>query len=366
MRTPEVGSWAGRARYTPIGLSFSDAAAHAVQFVWSGESISLHAWASHEIPKENDVSGELEALNVICAQGAFVGRQVVTAVPLRDVSVRKLYLPPGTDLGNPRELAAILMREAGSVLPFSPERAVVDYLPLDPEMVEGQERHPVLLVASLKEHVHRLLSIVKAAGLHCGELDIAPCAAVRIAANGQGNLAVVHFDSEATGVAIAKERQLCFFRSIALGAGRLLDLLQRSLSVSEEEARIMLRECGMVRGGAGRLDLSRVAETGEVASAVVSDAVFEACRPALEELVFELKRSFNHFSQLRGGFAVANVALLGNGAPLHMEAYLAEELSMPVQRGLTIRKLGVLSELGPEGADAFALAAGLALREEEA
>lgn len=347
-----------------MGVDIRGSEVHLIQFVVTPEGIHLHAAVSEQIRGGNGAAGTLDALKAALRARPFVGNSVVCSLRSEEVAIRPLTMPAGVTPDHEEDFRAALELEARPVLPYGPENAKMDYLPLAPQMKEGTERFSLLLIAIKEEDVNRHLALLKAAGLRCLHLEVGPCAITRMFSREEQAYCVISVDTDCTEVSIATGENLLFSRTIRVGAKHLSDQLVRALDVGEAEANYLLRVYGGSTGQAARCDYENVAETGVMDTEVLLATVFEICSSTYETFVTELRRSVDYFSRQRGQNPVEKAYLLGTNIPGGMAEFLTDRL------GLSVSVVDVFERLQIRGGEAvdrngeYRVAAGLALSQE--
>ena len=353
--------------FTPIGLDISDTTLSAVQFAREAGSVRLHAALTCNIDANGDAAaadGKLrDALTALIASGRFVGREVVGAMPRTDVDIRPVTLPEGVTARDGQRFTSALRDEARGCLLYKPEDAVIDYLPLNTgqEAVDGQAK--VLLVAARREVLNRYLAAMKAVGLKCAHLDVAPCAAARLLEKENSIYTLIDLDRRCSVISIARGGDLLFSRTLKFGMTAFVDAVAEGLEVPASEAEAMLRSYGIARPESHRIDLDVVGETGCVDPGVISATLFEMCGKAARYIAAEAKRSIDYFALHRYGGKVERAYLLGAFLPMHLDTFLSDRLSIPVS---PVHVPDMSSEPGSRRNDesGYVVAAGLALRSE--
>jgi len=356
---------------SPIGVDVGERTIRAVQFRRRGERTELIAARSRQMPRSGDGSqdgaaGALETLRSVIAAGPFVGADIVSAVPNRDVDIRPLRLPAGVSPENGAEFEEALLLSARSSLLYHIEEAAVDYLPLGAEREESEERFAVLLVAARKKDVNRLLALFKGARLRCLHLEARPCASARVLGGEGGAFAMIELGSTNATFSVARDSDLLFSRTVSLGGEGIAEELARTLNVDRQEAEQMLTRYGISHGRPSRCDLRKAEEVGLVDADLFPRLNFEAAKPVLDRIVAEGRRSINYFSRQRRGGSVEKAFLWGDLMPAGIDGCLAEALSIPVVIEDPFAKVCGESPAGLNGVSsdrsAFCVASGLALR----
>lgn len=350
-------------RYTSIGISVTQSAIDAVQFAIEDTRLELHAHASKVLTGREGPAEIANVLKGTIATAPFVGRNVVSAMLNSRVDFRKVTLPAGIAPGSGPEFDDAFALEASSCLPYSVAGAVLDWLPLGSDIVDGAECATVLLTASKCEDVNLHLALLRAAGLHCVSLDTAPCAVTRLLSHDDQLRAIISLDCNETDICIAQAGRPVFCRTIKLGAQAMVERLASELNLSEAEAHHALSRHGVRPEGDVSVNLKEAAETGLASADIFPSVLFDACSAVFQQFQRELKRTLSYFSDhLRGG-DITQAHLLGSFVPAGLDTWLSHELGTPIhsERDFVVQaKEFSLSFDEPLSI----VAAGLALREE--
>jgi type IV pilus assembly protein PilM len=354
-------------KYTPIGIDVRESSVHAVQFASDQGNPKVHVAATEPIvgaaSSPAGVAPVVMALKSLVTGYPFVGRDVIGSVPSQDVDVRPIRLPEGVVPGDDDHFRSALNMEARSCLLYSPEEAVLDYVPLGVQSGGEGQHHSVLLVAVKKESVNGHLALLRAAGLNCVHLDVVPCAAARILGNGEATHAAIDLDRRQTVVLMARGADLLFSRTIKFGFQVFVDEVMRTLNVDEVHAEHLLRGYGIEHGRAVRYDLQRIGETGMLVAESMRAIIFEVCSKAFDRFAGELRRSIDYFALQQRGGAIERVVLMGEFVPPGLGEFISDRLSIPAALTNALSRYGADESALPGGC-AYTIAAGLALREE--
>lgn len=355
-----------RNRYTPIGIDVRDAEVHAVQFRIRPGGYDLHAVASERAGgrEENGVGNVLDGLIQMMQSGYFMDNKAVCCMRNREVDIRPIVMPLGLYDETVEGFSEALILEARSALPYPPESAMIDFLPLGTEMVEGVENPALLLVASKKESVNRHLALMATAKINCAHLEGAPCALARVLSDTEGTLCVFDIDSACTEISIIEDGNLRFSRTLHTGYGHMAEQIEKALHVESDEAEFLLRDYGGTSGESVLCDYKEVAESGVLDKEVLLSTIFEICSATYQAFAKELKRSITYYSRHRGHGQVESAMLLGSCVPSMMAEFLSDWLSIPVEHLDIFDRLGIgaIKDVCNQGS--FAIASGLALRDE--
>lgn len=360
---------------TPIGIDIRDMAVHAMQFIETKEGIRLHASATEPV-SESRASGMrtpalLDALKALRAGGRFKGRKAVTAMSCGHVDIRPLHLPMGVEPDDSEGFYKALRHEARSVLPYSPDLAQLDYLPLGHEVVDGKPRFALLLVAARMEKVNRHLAILSSAGFECMHMEASAYSSLRILKEPETTYVVVEIDQDAMVVSVAREGKLLFSRTVPFGLAGVKKQLASAVGLKLREADMILQLYGIDHTQTTPYDLADTRMRGLVSRDFLPGTLFDACASAFEHMAQEIKRSIDYYQRLRRGSAGEKAYICGSGLPAGTERFLEARMGLPIH---VVDSLGLLARHDARFSDEqavggqsrvmqpFATASGLALR----
>lgn len=320
-----------KTKQSPIGIDIRDEAVYAAQY--SPTKRGEYRLACARIPLDPEIGplGTIQALEAMCRDFAFKGNSANISMANTDVDIRKLLLPEGVVPNDSLEFQNLLRREARSVLTYEPEEAMLDYLPLGCNTVDGEKRFALLLIAARRDTVHHRLALLHAAGIRCTHLEPLTCAIVRAMAHSERVTAILDFGKYDSTVSIVKESKLLFSRAFKFGLGRVVDDLSGAMLTTPECARLHLEKFGIRDDAHAHADLSFALWSGKLSEATLVAGVFDAARLTLVDLVKEVRRSTNYFTHhIRGG-NVDEIVVISSMKIPGLEQYLAAELSLPTK-----------------------------------
>ncbi len=356
-------------KHTPIGIDIGETGLKLVQFRRTQRGLDLQAAASLEANclATDDGGGDaafVRDLRKLLAKRRFGCRRAVITLPASEVSIRPLTLAAGA-----HDVAKMVRWEAESYLEYDTENAIIDHIVLGEAKSARDTRLEVLATAVEKAKVLRWLGILNRAGLATEAVDVTPLALcrllLRLAGTSEGAAAAVDVGTSSTLAIIADQQELRMTRTIPVGGDTFTKVIATALEVSEEEAEALKRQHGA--------HVSPDAETRSEVSGIppeehakITRVVHDIMREKIEFLVSELSKLFRYFSAQSQGRRVERVVLVGGGGSLkNLDTLLAERLETRVEIGAPISQLtGRSVKLRQENERAFAVAAGLALREE--
>jgi type IV pilus assembly protein PilM len=307
-----------------------------------------------------------ESIKELMSSRNIIQRQVTTALGGQGVIIRHVQFP----IMSPDELREVLRWEAEHHIPIPPAEAVVDFTVM-PGQVDADERGNrqmrVMLVGAQKRVVEAQVQALRRAKLVPKAVDaeaLASYRVVRYAGHFEEDplryaQAVIDLGHSSTKLGIYLRGALEMSRTLASGGQAFTAALGERLRVPDMEAETLKRQYGVHPDG-GR--------------------VLQALVPTLQDLMFEIRRSFEFFASRHFGQTVRYVYLVGGGARMPgiggaLARYLNPSLGERVPEGAETRvevidplsampltpRLGAQANLvGPE----FVTALGLALTEE--
>lgn len=308
-----------------------------------------------------------ETIKDLLSSRNITQRQVTTALGGQGVIIRHVQFP----VMSPDELREVLRWEAEHHIPIPPAEAVVDFTVM-PGQVDADERGNrqmrVMLVGAQKRVVEAQVQALRRAKLYPKGVDAEALACyrvIRFAGHFEEDplryaQAVIDLGHSSTKLGIYLRGALEMSRTLGVGGRTFTSILAERLRVPEVEAETLKRQYGVHPDG-GR--------------------VLQTLVPTLQDLMFEIRRSFEFFASRHFGQSVRYVYLVGGGARMPgiagaLARYLNPLLGERVPEGAETRvevidplaamalspRLGAQANLvGPE----FVTALGLALSEEE-
>jgi len=299
-------------------------------------------------------SAIVDAIREAIESAKIRSKNVAAAVSGHSVIVKKVNLPAMTR----EELDEQIRWEAEQYIPFDVNEVNLDFQILDPGDSEGQME--VLLVAAKKDLIDDYVQVIQEAGLQPVVIDVAAFAVENAFETNypvQPNeaVALVNIGAQVVNINIVQGGAPAFTRDITTAGNHYTEEIQKSLSISFEEAeRIKL-------GGRGRQDSQEV----------VPAEVEQAMASVTETVVGEISRSLDFFAATSAESRIGRVFLSGGGAKVSgLEKAFHERTSLPVEVLDPLKRMipssrferGFLEELSP----ALGVGVGLALRRSEA
>lgn len=351
-----------KTKYSPIGIDIREDAVYAAQYGSATDKDSRLACARIPVDPGNGHLGTIQALQAMCSDFAFEGNTANISLANADVDIRKLLLPEGVEPNDSLEFQNLLRREARSVLTYKPEEALLDYLPLGHDTMDGEERFAILLIAARREPIQHRLALLGAAGIQCSHLEPSSCAIVRAVSKSESVAAILDFDQHGSTVSIVKESRLLFSRTFKIGMGRIVDDLADAMDTTPEDARLFLEEYGIRHDIGACPDASVALWSGKLDRQTLASGAFDSIRSTLDELLKEIRRSIQYFSHhIRGG-NVEEIVVVSSVKIPGLEDCLAAQLSLPIKRHVFLLQIGADGMKHVLDDSRYAGAIGLAMR----
>ncbi len=338
-----------------VGLDIGSHSVKAVELTRAGKGLKLSKYAVVELTPGTVVDGEVvnrdhlvESIRDALAKAGIKTKTVNSAVSGRSVIVRRIPMEKMTEA----QARQAIHWEAEQHIPFRVDEVSIDFKILNEESAPGQME--VLLVAAKKEVIHLHRSLIQGAGIRTSAVDLEQFALLRAYQNSykpsdEECVTILNVGADNTNLVIVKGGAPSFNRDLAIGGGRFIEAIQRSLGLDYSTAESVLK--------------------GELPEGVSEVDVRNAVSSVMEELSTSVRRSFISF-QASGESSRIDKMLISGGCSLM--AGLADTLSE--HHGLPVETFDVLGDMQIEGALAtddkerksieavIAVAVGLALK----
>ncbi|MCD4707937.1 MAG: type IV pilus assembly protein PilM [Candidatus Sabulitectum sp.] len=313
-----------------VGLDIGSHSVKVVELLRSGKGIKLSKYAIVELPPDTVVDGEVvnrdhlvESIKDALTKSGIKTKTVNSAVSGRSVIVRRIPMEKMTEA----QARQAIHWEAEQHIPFRVDEVSIDFKILNEESAPGQME--VLLVAAKKEIIHLHRSVVQGAGIKSSSVDLEQFALLRAYENSYQPsidecVTILNIGADNTNLVIAKGGIPSFNRDLAMGGGRFIEAILRSLGVDYSTAEAILK--------------------GNLPEGVSEADVKNAVSSVVEELSTSVRRSFISF-QASGESSRIDKMLLSGGCSLM--AGLAETLSD--HHGLPVEAFDVLGNIQLDG-----------------
>jgi type IV pilus assembly protein PilM len=251
------------------------------------------------------------------------------------------------------ELPKLVAAEASSRLPFRNEEAEVRFLEAGDVRQGELLRREVIVLATPRAAVERIMAVAEKAGLRPVAIDAEPLALLRCYGrllrrdeDRQRALALVNIGAASTKVVITRGSAAVFVKYLDVGGRQLDEAVAKNLRMPLAEAAALRRHNGDRRADQRDPEVART--------------IHESLRPVLDRLVNELSLCFRYASVTFRGQPLSQAILGGGEASQHLAEWLSGRLDLPVELGNPLR---IYQGTPPGGRLAqWDVAAGLALR----
>jgi type IV pilus assembly protein PilM len=325
-----------------IGLDIGASSVKIVQLGKTAGKIELISYGIEEIPRGKETLQKnaliIGAIRKIVEEKNIKGGKVISNLSGKSVVIRNIQLPlmPEEEMGNS------VSYEAEQYMPFPPEETALDFLTLEKIVDKGVDKLEVAVVGAQKRLLEEHISLVKEAGLKLTAIDVTPFALRNSLLLGEKErvVALIDIGAEATNINIFKERILHFVRDIFTGGDNLTRAVSESFKIDLGRAEELKRKYGII-----------LEEEGEPDALQASEIV----RVELEQLLIEIRRSFDYYLAQSREARIDKIILSGGCAKLkNIDKFFSESLGIETGIANPLKKVPGLDPL-------LAVGAGLAL-----
>lgn len=272
-------------------------------------------------------------------------REVNVAIPESQSFTRVIKFPLLSD----QEIASAVKWEAEQYIPIPVSEAIIQH-----EIVERREKASppevlVLLVAAPRALVEKYVKVASMAGLTAASIETSLVAMARSVAPANQTAILMDMGARATSIAVAKNSQLVFSRTIPTAGAAFSRAVGQALGVPEAQADQYKITYG----------LSTKQLEGKVAAAI---------NPVFTTITEEVKKAIHYYQTELQGEMPSSIVLSGGSAGLPnlvpsltkavgIEVVIGNPFSKVVIDANTAKKLAAYSPL-------YSIATGLAIRRE--
>lgn len=347
---------------TLVGLDIGSDRLKVVELTRSGRTYRLSKMASVASPGAAFRDGVPTVPDEVGAQirslfdkAGIRADRVVVGAGGQSVTVREVRVPAMTA----KELTSAVRYEAERYLPYNVQDVHMDYQVMGESSEDGRKMLDVVVVATRRDVVQRLVETVEAARLQPAIMDVESFALLRslIGGGGEPRTAVfIDLGAEASDIIITEGKRFRLARNIPIGGNTLIHALQETLSVDGTAAKTMLEE------------RAEILDENVIPDDLTVQRIHDTIAPQIGDLVTEIRRSLDYFQTRARAAVVSHIFLTGGLARLrNIARVLAAELGVPAEVGNPFASLevtaaafppDVLASMGP----VMSVAVGLALR----
>lgn len=292
---------------------------------------------------EVEMANLAQAIKKLHKEANISAKEVVVALPESQVFTRTIKFPPLTD----QEIASAVKWEAEQYIPIPISEAVVQH-----QIIERKENMTppevvVLLVAAPRKLVETYVKVLQMAGLTTTAVETELVSLTRALAPIDQTVLLVDFGARSTDIAIAKNGQLTFSRTIPTAGEAFTRAVAQALGVEIPQAEEYKKAYGL---SGGQLE-------GKIKGAL--DPVFGI-------VIDEMKKAIHFYESEEKGEAPRSIILSGgtSGMPEALPL-ISKMMGVEVVIGNPFSRVSVspqaMKTLAPY-APLYSIAVGLALR----
>lgn len=335
-----------------IGLDIGSKTIKAVELERDGKDFALRSAGAlgyvgrpidANIREPKELANIAEVIKKLFKDARISSRNVSIAIPETQAFTRVMQFP----LLNDAEIASAVKWEAEEYIPIPLKDAIVEHHVIERRESANPPQVLVLLVAVLRSLVENYIEVCEKAGLNVVGVETELLSMSRSLAPANATVLVVDFGAASTDVAIVKNGEVFFSRSIPTGGEALTRAVAQSLGVSPTQAEEYKRAYGL---SAGQLE-------GKVGGAI---------EPVLRVIASEIKKAVHYYQlNIKGETPVSTILGSGSAGLPGVAPALTNLLGMEVTIGAPFSKIKIDQEAArtlANYAPLYSTAVGLAMR----
>lgn len=272
-------------------------------------------------------------------------KNVAIALPEQQVFTRTIKLPLLTD----QEVAAAIKWEAEQYIPIPLSEAIVQHQILERRENASPPEVSVLLVAAPRSMVENYIKICDLAGLSVVSVETELMASVRALAAENTTSLLLDIGARSTDIAIAKNVNLIFSRSIPTGGDAFTRAISQNLGIDAAQAEEYKKTYGL-------------------ASNQLEGKIKNAIDPVFKIVIDEIKKAIRFYQTEEKGEVPSSIILSGGTSVMPQAvSILSEYLELEVTLGNPFGKITLEPEVAKSiapYASLYPVAVGLALNGE--
>ncbi len=336
-----------------IGIDIGSKTIKMVEIVKEGESYKLrgsgivgYQGATPEHAKdEKELLALADIIRKLHREANISSKEAAVSLPEPSVYTRTIKFPPLTD----QEIASAVKWEAEQYIPIPVNEAIIQHSIIERKENVSPPEVAVLLVAAPRNIVEAYVRAVQMAGLTVAAVETELIALARALSPDGQTIMLVDFGARSTDIAIVKNGQLSFTRTIPTAGEAFTRAVSQSLGVELSQAEEYKRTYGM-------------------SPSQLEGKIKGALDPVFRMVVDEMKKAIHFYQSEEKGEAPKSVILAGGTAGMpEAISVLTKLMGIEVVIGNPFIKIGVdptvLKQLIPY-APLYSIAVGLAMRGE--
>jgi type IV pilus assembly protein PilM len=335
-----------------IGIDIGSRAIKLVEIAWEKEQPVLKSFGIKEFPLSVPTSSQLidhqvltDTLSQLLSTTHTYSKNAVVAVGGEAMFARELVFPAMIS----EELKEAIKWDLEKYIPYAPDSYYYDFSIIGAGNSDSEIK--VLLVASPKEIVNNLISVIKNVGLRLVAVDTEPLALYRIFTDAE-NAMIVDIGTFLSQVTVFQNGSPAVIRNISIGGQRFTEAIMQGMGIEWKEAEQLKQN-------------QRIMSQSNVLFEDVN--VQQQLNLLVSEFARDIRRTTEYYQLQNKDVTIDKVFITGGGANLgNLAQLLAAQLDLPTVIHNPLTKLSIpasfdkkhLEQLAPQ----LGTAVGLALR----
>src|SRR3989344_2256900 len=196
-----------------------------------------------KLQDEKEMANIAASIKKLFNDARVSSRSVSIALPETQVFTRLLKFP----LLNDQEIASAVKWEAEEYIPIPIKDAVVEHQVIERQETGNPPQALILLTAVLRELVEKYVQVLNLAGLNVSSIETELMSMVRSLSVPGATVMIIDFGAKSTDIAIAKDEQLYFSRSIPTAGDAFTRAVAQALGVTPQQAEEYKRTYGLAQ-----------------------------------------------------------------------------------------------------------------------
>ncbi|KKT67845.1 MAG: Type IV pilus biogenesis protein PilM [Candidatus Curtissbacteria bacterium GW2011_GWC1_44_33] len=314
-------------------------------FKLRGSGIVGYQGASPEHAKdEKELAALANVIRKLYQDARISSKEVIIALPETQVFTRTIKFPPLTD----QEIVSAVKWEAEQYIPIPISEAIIQHSIIERRENATPPEVAVLLVAAPRNIVEVYVKAVSLAGLNVVAVETELTALARALSPEEQTVLLVDFGARSTDIAVVKNGNLSFTRTIPTAGEAFTRAVAQTLGVELSQAEEYKRAYGM-------------------SGSQLEGKIKGALDPVFRMVVDEMKKAIHFYQTEEKGEAPKSVILAGGTAGMpEAISLLTKYIGMEVVIANPFAKVAVDPEVARAlmpYAPLYSIAVGLAMRE---
>ena len=267
-----------------------------------------------------------EAFSSAYRSQSFHGRDAVFCVPSSDLTLLNIRVP----VGDAEQIESSVLEDVKSRLPYDASDAVIRHINAGTINQASSRKCEVVALACQQQIINALLAAAEKAKLNPIAIDVEPgtmqrayCNQFRRDQERKHTTVIVHIGYDATCIVIHHDSRVHLAKHLAIGGKQLNDAVAAALEIDSAEA-ARLRNRAAVGGGSDE----------------IRQALQDAIRPLIEQMVREISLCIRYFSVTFRSARADEVLLMGSEAGDSLAQTVQERLGVDCRCSQPFERLG--------------------------